>query len=200
MAFGQSFAPLGQMDDEERRRRMNGAGRSPAQAPVQTLGLRLPRVMGANSPVPQALLTSPGASGVMGGGNPLLTAILQAVMGRVDPGTGGQPPQPVPPSMPTARPPMPPTARPPVGEVQPRPPMAPPQRGGIDSGGPTMPPSIGAILGALLGGGGPSSPPMGGGAPTLPIGGGGSGPVPRFVVENQAPEQSFGGRRGGRRA
>lgn len=140
--LGQSFAPLfGQMDEERRRRKMMGRPGGVAQSPVETLGLRLPRVMGAQSPVPKALLTSPGSAGVIGGGNPLIAAILQAVMGGS--GQDGSMPMPMPGTMPGAMPPMGPMpsgATPPVGPVGQRPPSGGgPGRGPIDSGGPLFP-------------------------------------------------------------
>ena len=85
MALGQSFAPIGGgMDDEERKRRMNQAGARPGGA-IQTLGLRLPRVGGAQQPIPQAILGGGGQG--PGAGNPLLNAIIRSMI----PGLVGQP-------------------------------------------------------------------------------------------------------------
>jgi len=103
--IGQSYAPLG--DPTQQR----PSGMSPQGGPQQAikiLNLRMPRVQGAAAPAPAALLNSPGSGGLpqppmMGGPqggpsqqptNPILDAILRAVLG------GYQPPQQSAPSAP----------------------------------------------------------------------------------------------------
>lgn len=64
--LGQSFFPGG---DEEQRLRQEGTGPvNPVQEAIKILSLKLPRVIGANAPVPQLLLTSLG-SGALPSGN-----------------------------------------------------------------------------------------------------------------------------------
>jgi hypothetical protein len=85
--IGQSFAPLG---DEDMQNRANGnQGASPVQEAIKTLSMRMPRTVGAGAPAPAALLNSLGGAGLptpMGGGqpdNPLLEALKRLLGGAL---------------------------------------------------------------------------------------------------------------------
>src|SRR5690242_3696958 len=87
--IGQTFAPL--WDPAQQRPAGPTGGDGPSQA-IQTLSLRIPRVVGAGSIAPSALLTSPGSGGLPTENmSPLLQQILQAVLGRVTPQTQSAP-------------------------------------------------------------------------------------------------------------
>lgn len=83
--LGQSFAPL--MDPAQRQQPVSPTGLSGAQEPIKILNLRMPRVAGAGAPAPQALLNSPGSAALpqAAGANPVIAAILRAVLGQFAP-------------------------------------------------------------------------------------------------------------------
>jgi hypothetical protein len=93
MALGMSFAPN---DDPTAQRR--GPSPAPIQEAIRVLSLQMPRVIGANSPNPAALMSQ--MSGQMNGGqglggptsNPIIEQLLRALMG----GQSGQMPPGVP--------------------------------------------------------------------------------------------------------
>jgi hypothetical protein len=82
MALGMSFAPN---DDPTAQRR--GPSPAPIQEAIRVLSLQMPRVIGANSPNPAALMSQ--MSGQMNGGqglggptsNPIIEQLLRALMG-----------------------------------------------------------------------------------------------------------------------
>jgi len=80
MPLGLSFAP----GQDEMTQRQNGAGpsTSPIQEAIRVLSLRMPRVLGASSPAPAALLSGPGSQGLGGHpGNPIIEQLLRALLG-----------------------------------------------------------------------------------------------------------------------
>jgi hypothetical protein len=87
--IGQSFAPLG----NGMPAKPDGGGVAPgAQQAIKVLNLRLPRVVGSGAPAPGALLNAQGASGLPSAGtNPMLEALIHAVMGGYAPATGAGP-------------------------------------------------------------------------------------------------------------
>lgn len=133
MALGISFSPGSQ--DPQRTGPTGVQDAAPLQQAIQLLSLRLPRVVGATSPIPAPLLQGTGSQGQPDAtGNPLLDVLRRllnpgggggfappsqntpAALGegpspRVIPGAGGQPvPQPtgtILPPMPTPTPPQP---------------------------------------------------------------------------------------------
>jgi hypothetical protein len=85
--IGQSFAPLG--DPMNQQAGPGGGGlESPAQQAIKILNLRMPH-FGANAPTPapQALLNGAGSAGLPqpNANNPVLDAILKAVLGHFAP-------------------------------------------------------------------------------------------------------------------
>lgn len=99
--IGQSFAPLG--GDPMMRPGGQGGQGSGAQQAIQVLNYRMPRVAGAGAPAPQALLEGAGSAGLpqQNAMNPTIAAILQAVLGHMQPqqqqapsAPGGQAPPP----------------------------------------------------------------------------------------------------------
>lgn len=82
--IGQSFAPLG---NDPMQQRPSGPAGGGAQQAIQVLNTRLPRVVGAGAPAPQALLEGAGSAGLPQpqGVNPIVQAILQAVLGHFAP-------------------------------------------------------------------------------------------------------------------
>ena len=83
--IGQSFAPIG--DPNMQRPSGGPGGIAPgAQEAIKVLNLRIPRVAGAGAPAPQALLEG-GGSGALPQqpNNPIIQAILQAVLGHFAP-------------------------------------------------------------------------------------------------------------------
>lgn len=141
--FGVSFSPAG---PSRQGQAQSGQKPSPVQQAIQTLSLRIPRVVGAGSVAPQALLSSPGGAAV--GGDPNAASLLEAIKrllfggGGTAPGTvgtgaplprdGGQPspqgtPSWLPPPGPTQPTPGGPTNSPPPGSMVPTgPSQAPP--------------------------------------------------------------------------
>jgi hypothetical protein len=93
MPLGQSFAPL----PEQAPNGQNGRSGpiSPVQEAIQTLNLRMPRVLGAGAPAPAPLLNSMGSAGLpMAEGmqdNPLLAAFLRMISGGFGSATGMMP-------------------------------------------------------------------------------------------------------------
>lgn len=83
--LGQSFAPLG--NDPTQQKPGGPSGNQGAQQAIQVLNTRLPRVVGAGAPAPQALLQGAGSAGLPSpqGVNPIVQAILQAVLGHFAP-------------------------------------------------------------------------------------------------------------------
>lgn len=82
--LGRTFAPL--FDPSQRQPQGGPQGQDGAQQAIQTLTTRLPRVVGAGAPAPQALLTSPGSGGLPSENiSPVIQAILQAVLGHFSP-------------------------------------------------------------------------------------------------------------------
>lgn len=81
MAMGMTFAPG---SNEMQQRPMTS--QEPLQEAIKLLSLRLPQIVGANSPVPAPLLQSQGGMGADPTGNPLLD-LLRRLLG------GGQAPQ-----------------------------------------------------------------------------------------------------------
>lgn len=81
--LGQMFAPFG---DPAQKRQPGQMGAGP-QTAIQVQNLRMPRAFGAGAGAPQALLSGLGAAGMpaQGTSNPLLDAILRAVMGNYGP-------------------------------------------------------------------------------------------------------------------
>jgi hypothetical protein len=79
MPLGQSFAPTDRNLTERR-----GPSQAPIQEAIRVLSLQMPRVVGASSPSPAALLA--GQPGVGGGGiggptsNPIIEQLLRALM------------------------------------------------------------------------------------------------------------------------
>lgn len=86
--LGISFAP-------DSGSQQNSQKPTPVQQAIQTLSLRIPRVVGAGSLAPQGLLTAPGGGGLSG--NPNAAAFLEELRRRLF-GGGGQ--------FPTASPPI----------------------------------------------------------------------------------------------
>lgn len=79
-SMGLSFSPAG----DPRNKQPGGA--DPSQQPIQTLGLSIPRVVGASPVAPSALLNSPGGGGLN------LQALLALLFGSRNPtlfGGGG---------------------------------------------------------------------------------------------------------------
>ena len=109
--LGQTFAPL---FDPQGQKQAGPQGQTGAPQAIQTLNTRLPRVLGANAPAPAALLNSPGSAALPTDTmNPVIEAILKAVLGHFSPqqmaapsapgGMSSVPPLPMPggPSLPT---------------------------------------------------------------------------------------------------
>jgi len=85
MALGVTFAPGSQNPTQQK------TGAPPLQEAIKLLSLRLPKVVGANSPIPQQLLTAPGGMGAPDPtGNPLLD-MLRAILGAQTPNAMGLP-------------------------------------------------------------------------------------------------------------
>jgi hypothetical protein len=82
--IGQTFAPLGDPTQQQGPGGPGGPGGNVGQA-IQTLSLRYPRVVGAGSPIPQALLEGQGSAGLPQGGNPIIDAILRGILGNFRP-------------------------------------------------------------------------------------------------------------------
>lgn len=141
--IGQSFAPLG--DPTQQRPSAGGANTAGPQEAIRVLNLRMPRVFGAGAPAPAQLLTSPGSAGLpqQNAHNPLIEAILRAVMGgfgggpQVAPSApGGMPPGGMSQGMPGGGAPAPsPTIPAPAVHYQPNP----PGRGGTAGPNPPLP-------------------------------------------------------------
>jgi hypothetical protein len=104
MALGRSFAPN---DDPTSQRR--GPSPAPIQEAIRVMSLQMPRVVGANSPNPAALMSQMG--GQMNGGqglggptsNPIIEQLLRALFGGGGQQGGqmpGLPGAPAPPSAP----------------------------------------------------------------------------------------------------
>src|SRR6185503_7874749 len=111
----------------------NGQKPTPIQQAIQTLSLRIPRTVGAGSPIPGQLLNAPGGSAL--GGNPNAAALLEQIRRMLFGGGGanfGHPGGPVPtgggvppggmPGAPRVTPgsgdvPMPPAPPSPIGET-----------------------------------------------------------------------------------
>lgn len=83
--IGQSFAPLGDPNQMQRPGGPSGTSDGAQQA-IQVLNYRMPH-FGANAPTPapQALLNGAGSAGLGQGGNPVIDAILKAVLGHFAP-------------------------------------------------------------------------------------------------------------------
>lgn len=86
--IGISFIPTAQNQAQGPNNLRNeggiGSGGTDLAQAYKILSLRLPTVVGAQSPVPQALLTSPGASALPNGMNPqaaLFAALLKSMLG-----------------------------------------------------------------------------------------------------------------------
>lgn len=136
--FGLSFMP-----GEQGANDPNGQQATPVQQAIQTLSLRIPRTVGAASPVPYELLTAPGGSAL--GGNPNSAAILEQIKRMLFGGGAnfGTPGSLTSPGSPIPRAPLPPVGVPggpiPGGGV-PMPPPPPPGGGprpNINLGDPT---------------------------------------------------------------
>lgn len=101
MALGMTFAPgSGESGNGDQP---NGPAPSPVQQAIQLLSLRLPRVAGASSPAPQALLGGRGAMPGQGGaglpgptGNPIVQQLLMAMLGGQAGGGGAMRPPGIP--------------------------------------------------------------------------------------------------------
>jgi hypothetical protein len=149
MALGMSFAPN---DDPTAQRR--GPSPAPIQEAIRVLSLQMPRVIGANSPNPAALMSQ--MSGQMNGGqglggptsNPIIEQLLRALMGGQSGQMPGLPGAPQPPAAPPnpgfgwVNPPVRPT--PPPGVPQP-PAMS--QMAEQPTKAPAVPMSFGSRLG-----------------------------------------------------
>jgi hypothetical protein len=198
--FGLSFTP-GQPQNGQQSGQQGGQPRgnvSPVQQAIQTLSLRIPRVVGAGGLAPQALLTAQGGSAL---GNPNSASVLEEIRRRLfgpaptaTPGTY-TPPNPPPyvptpswnpptlspsPTRPSYPPPYPsspnrptdysPPQSIPIPRIDPSDVGNPPRPGPIVEG-PASPPDFGQD---------PTPPPAP--APTLPIGGFERQPGGRFEV------------------
>jgi len=81
--IGQTFAPIG---DPMQQRPGGPQGQQGAEQAIQVLNTRLPRVVGAGAPAPQALLSGAGSAGLpQQTVSPVLQQILQAVLGHFAP-------------------------------------------------------------------------------------------------------------------
>ena len=81
--IGQSFAPLG---DKTRPQSGGPGGSGGPQEAIQVLNMRMPRFPGAGAPAPQALLQGAGSAGLPQQSiNPVIQAILKAILGRFSP-------------------------------------------------------------------------------------------------------------------
>ena len=101
MAIGVSFVPSQPPAAGTDARTVNTANPAVQQA-IQTLSLRLPRVVGSQALAPSALLHGAGSAGLSGSGS--VDAIVQSVLKRMLPQAGSQTTQPAPaaPGMPQA--------------------------------------------------------------------------------------------------
>lgn len=86
MIGGVSFQP-GSLDQEQQRRQATNGTAQGVQEAIKVLSLRLPKVVGAQAAAPQALLQSPGS-----GGNSHVDSIVQSVLSKIFPQSGGPAP------------------------------------------------------------------------------------------------------------
>jgi len=83
MIGGVNFQP-GSLDQEQQRRQQSQGSAQGVQEAIKVLSLRLPKVVGAQSIAPSALLNSQG-----GGGSPHVDSIVESVMAKMFPGAAG---------------------------------------------------------------------------------------------------------------
>lgn len=142
--FGVSFSPAQQGGQGQAQA---GPRQSPVQQAIQTLSLRMPRVAGAGSLAPQALLNSPGGANMSGpvDAASMLEQIKRMLFGNQQPGqvgTGPDLPRDNGGSAPTPPSPMDPGGRgmPVPGPGGFTPPWQPPQQPGAPPEAPPAPP------------------------------------------------------------